>query len=961
MKGNTRLLTRREFFGLIARSSAAVTLSMSVPVSADRRRAIHEGYFGFTVNGRAVEFRVGREVSLLEFLRTDMGLTGAKYGCGTGVCGACTVLVNNRPVRSCVVNTAHLDGLHVTTVEGIGGIGSLDPIQETFKDLCVFQCGYCAAGFVLVTRALLDKTSTPSPEQIRDALYGNLCRCTGYQQIMDAVRAINNPEFKRYLLHKPHSGVRTFGGDVLAEQKVTGTLPFACDHRMQSELYAKVVWSSHPHARILAVDVDAATRLPGVVRVLTHKDIPGKKTFGSIIPDQPVLASERVRFRGDAVALVLAESRDAAGRGADKVSVSYEELPAVFTPEDSLAPEAPQLHPKGNICSSSAYAKGEVEEGRRLARFTVRYTYRTPFVEHAYLETESCLTYIDEGGVLVVVSASQDPLGYQRQIASVCAVPKERVQMKTTVAGGAFGAKGDMTIQHLCALGTLVTGRPVRLGLTRKESIRVHAKRHPFTLTYETGVHESGILTHCVVEGLADAGAYNSATLAVVDNAAVFATGPYQINHSAVKITAAFTNNPICGAMRGFGVPQVCFAMERQMDRLAALLGMDPFDLRMKNALEKGKIAQWGQVMGEGVGVKACLASLKRAIEGAGSNARPRSSEKVGIGIACGYKNASSPTQMPFGKADVTFSLSRHGRFVIYVGGSELGQGLVTSLAYIASDGLGIASDQVDIVFGSTRHTQSPVMTTSSQQVFLTGAAILDGAPRFRAVLCQAVSKVWHVSPEDLKLGPEGVVHEGSGERVASYHEVAWRSRLAGNKLVLHHHYVPPVKTVDPPGHVRTESPKQRIVPSLGYCAQAAVVVVNEKTGEIRVEKIFASQDVGRAVNPVGIEGQIRGAVVMGLGWCVRERFRVADGYILTPDLDTYFIPRTKDVPEIVPLFVEVPDPLGPGGAKGIGELPLLPTAPAVCNAIRDAVGAHLSEIPLSATAVKKELEKADH
>lgn len=910
------------------------------------------------MNGRALALRTGKAVSLLDFLRTELGLMGAKYGCGVGVCGACTVLINDRPIRSCIVNTEHLNGVLVTTVEGLGGVDSLDPIQQTFADLCVFQCGYCAPGFVTVTRALLNNTPAPSPERIRDAVYGNLCRCTGYQQIIDAIRAVNDPDYKRYLLKRPHSGVAEFGSDCLAVQKVTGTLPFACDYQSRNQLYGKVVWSEYPHASITGIDVSEASAQPGVVRILTHKDVPGKKTFGSIIPDQPALAWDRVRFTGDAVAVVLADSLSAANEAAKRVHVSYQPLSGVFSPQDSLAPNAPRLHPKGNICSISNYSKGSVEQGRARAKHIVKQTYRTPFVEHAYLETESCLTYVDEGGALVVVSASQDVHGYQNQIADMCALPKDRVQMKTTVAGGAFGAKGDMTIQHLCALGTLVTGRPVRLNLTREESIRVHVKRHPFTLTYETGVDESGVITHCVVDGLADAGAYNSATLAVVDNAAVFATGPYQIDHIEVKMTSAFTNNPTCGAMRGFGIPQVCFAMERQVDRLSVLLGMDPFEIRLKNALDKGKISQWGQVMGNGVGIKACLETLKKAVQGAKIEAQPKEHEKLGLGIACGYKNASTPTHMPFGKADVTYTLNRDGRFVMYVAGSELGQGMVTSVVDIAAHGLGVPPELIKIVFGSTRRTKSPVLTTSSQQVFLTGGAVLDGSPRFRALVLETVAKVWRIAVEDLDLGHEGVVHAKTDELVASYQEVAWRSRLAGNSLTLSHTYIPPVKTIDPPKHVTTESTDRWILPSLSYSAQAAVVAVNERTGELRVVKVFAVQDVGRAVNPVGIEGQIRGGVVMGLGWCLQERLKVENGRIMTRNLDTYFIPRSRDVPEIEPLFVEVSDPLGPLGAKGIGELPVLPTAPALCNGIRDAVGANLTEIPLTPSCVKKEMEK---
>lgn len=947
------MLSRREFLELMGRGS--LLAAMGAPAArAIAGPGVSPGGIQFRVNGRPMTVGNKREISLLEYLRTDLGLHGAKYGCGVGVCGACTVLIGRRPVRSCLVNVNYLDGLDITTIEGLGGETALDPIQKTMADLGVFQCGYCAPGFILASAALLDLHPHPTVEQVREAFYGNLCRCTGYLPIIFAVRAVNNPDLKTYLQKSPRSGMGVSKCDVLAEAKVTGRLEYARDHYQPDQLTGRVVWSRHAHAVVKEIDVSQALNVPGVIRVLTHQDIPGRKTFGSVVPDQPVLVRDKVKCPADAVALVLAESPSAARSGAEKVRVVYDPLPGIFSPEAALAPGAPLLAEKGNVCATTKAFKGSVEEGRQKAAVVVRQTYRTPLVEHAYLETESCLTHVDENGYLIVVTASQTPHSFRDQIALICGLPKERVQLKTTLAGGAFGAKGDLTIQHLCALGTFVTGRPVRIQLSRSESIRVHVKRHPFTLSYETGADSQGRLTHCLVEGTADAGAYQSASAIVVEDAATFATGPYQIDHLSVRITGVFTNNPNCGAMRGFGVPQVCLAMERQMDELAARLGLDPLEFRLKNILEEGKTSQWGQVMGRDTGIKACLEALKNPVREAAGQVSLNPGEKLGLGFAACYKNASTPTWLPLGRADVKYRLTRHGRFSISVGSCELGQGLATALTRIASQTLGIPAALIDIEFGSTKNTTSPVLTTSSQATFLTGGAVADGAPVFRRQVLDAAARILKLDPERIDLAGDGIVDVSTREISATYTELAWRSQIAGRELVMSHHYTPPITNIHLPERVEKTGPEQAILPSLAYGAQAALVAVDPDSGDIRVLKIIAVQDVGRAVNPTAIDGQIYGSVVMGLGWCLKERLQVQNGRIVNDNLDTYHIPRSKDVPDIQPIIVEVPDLMNPFGAKGLGEVPLLPVAPAVLNAIRNAVGVSLNRIPISAADIKK-------
>jgi len=692
----------------------------------------------FKVNGRdAVFLTGGHEASLLEFLRRNLGLHGSKYACGVGVCGVCTVLINDRPMRSCVVNPRHLEGMKVTTIEGIeGSVKGSEPlvtVQKTFFELGVFQCGYCGPGFVLSAGCLLRDNPNPTEKEIRLALNGNLCRCTGSQKIIEAVRAAADPGFKQHLLKQPAYSFAEV--TPRAEKKVKGETLHAHDLHMAGQLWAKVVWSRFAKARIRSIDSAHAEQVDGVTRVITYGDLPGKKSFGVIFSDQPVLVEREIRSMADAVALVVAETPEAAADGANRLTVDYEPLQGVFDPVISLAPDAPRVTPKGNIAHRISCWKGDVEKGRVRADVVVKGRYRTPVTDPAFMEPEACLSYMDTDETLVVATATQAPISFRNQIAAICNLPGDRVRLRTLPAGGAFGGRGDLTIQHLCALGTHLTGRPVRLALTREESSRVHSHRHPFVLEYETGADGKGRLTHCVVKGIADAGVYHSATLPVVENAAVFSTGPYEINHVDIEIKAAYTNNPTCGAMRGFGVPQVCLAMECQMDRLADRLGLDPMDVRLKNVLEKGKISQWGQVMGDDVGMKACLDSLLPVIKRLRTERGVRDGEKLGIGIAAGYKNSSTPTMIPEGSTDVTLRLCDDGMIEVYTGGCEVGQGLMDALTRIAAQALDQPAARIRIIPGSTDRTTSPMLTSASQQVFLTGGAICRAALKFKDLL----------------------------------------------------------------------------------------------------------------------------------------------------------------------------------------------------------------------------------
>jgi CO/xanthine dehydrogenase Mo-binding subunit/aerobic-type carbon monoxide dehydrogenase small subunit (CoxS/CutS family) len=909
----------------------------------------------FTVNGREAVFHDDYEMSLLEFLRRNLGLHGSKYGCGVGVCGACTVLIDGRPMRSCVVNPRHLEGMGITTIEGIGqsmkGSKALLTVQRTFFELSVFQCGYCGPGFVLSAGCLLRDNPNPTEKEIRRALKGNLCRCTGYQKIIESVKAATDPHYKRQLLKQPSYSFADVNPQ--AGEKVKGRTLYAHDLHMAGQLWAKVVWSRFPRARIRSIDPEPAEQVGGVTRVITHRDLPGKKTFGVIFSDQPVLAERGVRSMADAVALVLAETPEAAAEGVNRLRVDYEPLRGVFDPVVSLTPDAPRLTPKGNIAHGLSCRKGDINKGREMADVVIKGRYRTPMADPGFMEPEACLTHVEPDETLVVATATQAPISYRDQIAAICNLPKGRVRLRTLPAGGAFGGRGDLSIQHLCALGTHLTGRPVQLALTREESMRVHSHRHPFVLEYETGADGTGRLTHCVVKGVADAGAYHSATLPVVENAVVFATGPYEIKHVDVSVTAAYTHNPTSGAMRGFGVPQVCLAMECQIDRLAARLGLDPMDVRMKNALEKGKVSQWGQIMGADVGINACLESLLPAMKNMRRDVTVSKGEKLGMGVAAGYKNSSTPTMIPQGSTDVTLRLAHDGMIEVYIGGCEVGQGLVDALSRIAAQALVQPVARIRIIPGSTERTTSPMITSASQQIFLTGGAICKAAVKFKEALMKWAAGILGKSPGDLVLKPDGVEAEGDEKKIYGFNGLVKQQGNVFKPPKVHEYYTPPVKNMFPPERVTEMGPDQRILPSLGYVAVVVAVAVNEGTGRVRVLNVAVAQDVGKAINPSGIVGQVQGGVAMGLGWCFKERVILRDGVIQNDNFNRYHMPRTTDMPPIETIIVEVPDSLGPMGAKGIGELPVLPIAPAVLNAIRDAVGLDLVEIPLKPGDIK--------
>lgn len=718
-----------------------------------------------------------------------------------------------------------------------------------------------------------------------------------------------------------------------ARDKVTGRARYPGDFGMAGMLHGKVVWSEHPHARVHRIDTSPAEACRGVVRVLTYRDVPVNE-YGINTPDQPVLVApgDKVRWVGDRLAIVVAETERIAEQARRLVRVEYEPLPVVDDPRAAMQPGAPLVHGERavtNLLHHIKIRKGDVDAGFAQADVIVEGQYTTPAVEHAYLQPEAGLGYIDEHGRVTVVCAAQWPHDDIHQIAHLLNLPEDQIHEIVPSIGGAFGGREDMFIQHLLALCAYVLRRPVKMVFSREESVTRTGKRHPFFLRHRWGATREGRLTAVEIEAVSDAGAYASTSIPVLSTATSFLAGPYQVPNSRLDGYTVYTNNSVTMAMRGFGATQPPVGYEQQMDRLAEALKMDPVEIRLKNLLVEGSIAVTGNRMPPGLGARetlrrAALAAGWQESDGhwskpdLGRPGNPRC--RRGIGVATTYKNVG----YSFGFDDrttarVELSLAPSGlidRALIRVGASDVGQGVHTALAQIAAQTLGVALDRVEIAPLDTAEVPDAGSASASRHVYVSGNAVMRA--------CLEARSRW-----------EDTLHAETGER----HVAA--------EYTYHGRDVRPTTPYDP------ETGQCEPHLTYGCSTQIALVEVDTETGEVDVLKLWAAHDVGRAVNPEMIAGQIGGGVHMGLGYALMEDFMQQEGLVRTHSFAEYLIPTVLDMPpEVIPLIVEVPDPTGPYGAKGLGEMPTLPTAPAILNAIRDAVGVRLQRLPATAEAI---------
>jgi selenium-dependent xanthine dehydrogenase len=841
-----------------------------------------------TLNGEQVVAEPAEGQSLLELLRDDLGLRSVKDGCAPeGSCGACTVIVDGRAVVSCAQKATRVEGKHVVTQEGLPP-EARRLWAESFTAAGASQCGFCSPGIVLKAEALLGKNPEPSREEIAHALLGNLCRCTGYVKIVDAVERVAAARLGRPFPADAGSGrvgasMPRYRGPELA----LGDAEFVGDLRAPAMLHGAIRFSEHPRARVLRIDTARALAHPGVVAVVTAADVPGERTQGLLTRDwrQFVAVGETTAYVGDVLAAVAAGSRRAAREAAALVDVEYEVLDPVTDPFDAMAADAPRLHEGGNVLSVSRVQRGDVDEALAGAAHVVTETYRTQMIEHAFLEPESSLAVPERDGSLRVYSQGQGVWEDRRQIASFLGVPDDRVRVTQVPTGGAFGGKEDLNVQCHAALLARSTGRPVLVTLSRKESLRFHPKRHPMWLVYTAGCDTEGRLLALRARIVGDTGAYASVGAKVLERAAGHACGPYRVPNVDVEATAVYTNNLPCGAMRGFGVNQANFAVEGVLDLLAERVGVDGWELRWRNALEAGDRFGTGQKLGPGVGLKQTLLAVRDAYR-----------EARYAGIACGVKNTGIGNGVTeYGRA--ILRPEADGSLTLLHSWTEMGQGVDTVLAQIACEELGLAPERVRVAVDTERELDTG-QTTASRSTVLGGNAVIDAARKLKAAL-------------DGRPLTELAGREFHGEFV-----VDWTTAADAEEPVTH----------------------------LAYGWATQVVTLDD---EGRLERVLAAHDVGKAINPCLVEGQIEGGVHMGLGHALSEELVLEGGVPVTETLKSLHLIPPTGLPEIECILVEEPQPEGPYGAKGLGEASLVPIAAAVAGALAAYDGVHRTRLPM--------------
>jgi CO/xanthine dehydrogenase Mo-binding subunit/aerobic-type carbon monoxide dehydrogenase small subunit (CoxS/CutS family) len=914
----------------------------------------------FTVNGTKVEPDLPSETTLLRFLRDELGLTGTKNGCSTNHCGACTVLVNGKPRKSCLLQIRRLQDADIITIEGLSTPGVLHPIQAAFLAAGAVQCGFCTAGMIIATKALLDANPDPSEEEIREGLKNNVCRCTGYLKIIDGVRLA-----ARWVRHPEQMEIVSGGGygqsviDLDGVAKVQGSLLFADDLYLPDMLHAKVLWSAFPHALIWSVDTAAAEQIPGVVRVLTASDVPGHNGFGPLRQDQPVLCGDRVRFVGDAVAMVLAENEEAAAQARDLIKVEYEPLQGVFSPAEAMDNDAPQLHPDGNVCKHLRHEVGDVDDGLAQSHLVVEGHFETPFVEHAYLEPESGLAYWDDG-VLNLKVPTQFPFELRMQLAKVLDVPEETIRIQTTPLGGSFGSKIDATVEPLIALGAYVTGRPVKLTLTREESLKRSVKRHAYSMDYRVGLDEQGRILAVDAKLMSDTGAYTNLGPRVIDQACIFACGPYEVPNLRVEGWAVFTNNVNASAFRGFGINQAAVAIESLLDEAARRLNLGPFQLRYKNALREGSTTAAGEILRRSVAIQETIAAAREALQEELPQIKKMvgPGKRLGIGVASGFKNVGAGK----GKVDdagAVFTLLPGGKVQLRASAVDMGQGIRTTLAQIALQVLPLPDNMLELVTGDTTLTPKHGGAVAERQTLISGNAVLEAVLRFKAELLHAAAGLLTEPAEELELLPEGVVHLRT-EKHVSFEELESKLRQRGERVAAEFIYVAPqtFALADVEGRKSVPPEEYRNYPAYAYTTQVAAVEVDPNTGAVRLLKVLAAHDVGRAINPQKIEGQIEGSCHMAQGYALSEEYRLEQGIPRTRTYRDLHVPTILDAPPVRTLIVEKPDCTGPLGAKGISEVATVPLTPAILNAIYDAVGVRIYRLPARPQIIKAALER---
>ena len=915
------------------------------------------------INGKKIDIEPLPGEMLSDLLRERLGLTGTKIGCNEMECGACTVLVDDEPVLSCGYPSARAAGRKILTIEGLAvrageGVddnqrgGKLHPLQEAFINYGAVQCGFCIPGQLMTAYALLQRNPDPSEDQIRQALKDTLCRCAGYPTIVSAIQAAvqtlktGEPLPPPVLppTQTPLEVIGTVQARPDALEKVTGQALYTDDLKFEDMLHARAKRAMLPHAIVRRIDVSKARNLPGVAAVLTAEDIPGEINHGLVIYDWPTLVGvgERVRYVGDSVAIVAAETREIATQALDFIDVEYEPQLVINDPVQARQPDAPALHPDGNLLKHIKVRKGDMQQGFAEADIVLEHTFHTQITDHAFLEPECSIARLTEDGRVEIYVGSQIPYSDRSQTARVLDLPEDRVRVIGQLMGGGFGGKEDIMGQIHVALLAKATGRPVKLLFDRHESLLVHPKRHATQIRVKVGAKKDGRLTAVETELYGDTGAYASLGEKVLTRATTHSSGPYDVPNARADCYAMYTNNPPAGAFRGFGVTQSAFAVESMMDMLAEKLDIDPVELRRTNALHVGSLTNTGQLLRESVGLDECIDRVAAELKRQGGN-EPFLSRPVpgsphlrrAWGFAVAYKNTGLGGGAP-DKAGAEVELYSDGTLEVRTSSAELGQGLVTVLRMVVAQEFNLPAERVKVLVMDTDLTPDGGPTTASRQTFVTGNAARHAAQTLRQAVSATLAEKYDVPPAQIRF-IEGLA-QVDGHVVPLGDVVALMHAEGREPRTLYEYWAPETQPLGEGGDMHF---------AFSFAAQAAEVEVNTLTGEVRVLSVIAANDVGRAINPLGLKGQIEGGIMMGLGNALTEHFIVEDGKVFTDRLARYRMPSIVLTPEITPIIVEHPVAEGPYGAKGVGEIVSIPTTPAITNAIYNAVGVRVDSLPV--------------
>ncbi len=893
------------------------------------------------LNGSSVSAPVAPGQRLSSFLRENLGARDVKVGCDAGDCGACTVLIDGLPVCSCITPAQQAGGRQIET---LSGLYASDPfaarLAQSFQDHGAAQCGICTPGMMVSAVALLRQTPSPDETQVQDALGGVLCRCTGYRKIIDAV--VGAPT-----LAKPgHGEVGEPIQRVDGLAKVSGAEAFSDDVAPAGCLEILLIRSRYPRAGFSFGDLAAFAEANWFETILTAADIPGTNRFG-VIPgflDQPVFAEHETRFRGEAVAAIVARPDLIAAFAPEEFPVIWNALPDLPDVDAAQRPNAHCLHEghPGNVMCTGFVQHGDSAAALSRAEFTVEGRFSSGFVEHAYIEPEAGFARVVDGRV-EVHAGTQAPVMDQEGLESILALDRSNIRIVPTGVGGGFGSKLDLSVQPYLALAALKTGQPVRLRYSRTESMQCTTKRHPSEITLKIGADRSGRICGFDFHGRFNTGAYASWGPTVANRVPVHASGPYAIADYRAEAAGIYTNNPPAGAFRGFGVPQAAIAQESLFDDLAEALEMDPLEFRILNALDTGIPTVCGQIFEQGVGIRDCLTALRpawvRETEAAQRFNQGGGAIRRGVGVAAGWYGCGN-TSLP-NPSTIKAGICTDGRIVLHQGAMDIGQGANTVITQIFATALGVPVSAIDLVNADTDQTPDAGKTSASRQTFVSGNAARLTAEALRAQIL-----------ERLNVGEDAQLSINNASIIAEDAGTAHQLDLAGMDADPQGFVFAAEETYDPPTKPLDENGQGHPYAQFGYAAHLAVVDVDTVMGAVKPVRFVAAHDVGRAINPMLIEGQVHGGIAQGLGMALMEEYLPGR----TENLHDYLIPTMGDVPPIDTIIVEDPDAHGPFGAKGLGEHVLIPTAPAVLNAIKFATGVRLYQGPATPARVQAAL-----